>query len=153
MKSFKDYTVLLEGSTEAAKEMEYVLVDAVGGKSGKRSYPNLRPFALKRYPEKKNASILLAKEILRNAGINKRGGRMSKSATVSAEWLGNNKTPKTDIILADMKVSLKKGSSQIMSGGSDESMSTFEVAAEKAVKGKLSDIAKEVQKGIKSLML
>ena len=152
MKSFKDYTVLLEGSTEAAKEMEYVLVDAVGGKSGKRSYPNLRPFALKRYPEKKNASILLAKEILRNAGINKRGGRMSKSATVSAEWLGNNKTPKTDIILADMKVSLKKGSSQIMSGGSAESLSTFNVAAKKAIKGDLPKIAAQVQAGIEKLL-
>jgi hypothetical protein len=38
-----------------------------------------------------------------------------------------------------------------MSGGSDEAMSTFKVAAEKAVKGKLSDIAKEVQKGITEL--
>ena len=40
MKSFKQY-MLAEGSTEAAKEMEYVLVDAAGGDSGKTAYPNL----------------------------------------------------------------------------------------------------------------
>ena len=34
--------MLAEGSTEAAKEMEYVLVDAAGGDSGKTAYPNLR---------------------------------------------------------------------------------------------------------------
>ena len=152
MRSFKDYTVITEGSTEAAKEMEYVLVDAAGGRSGKKSYPNLRPYALKRYPEKKNASILLAQEILKNAGINKKGGRMSKSATVASGWLGTNKTPKTDIILSNMKVSLKKGSSQIMSGSSAESLSTFNVAAEKTIKGDLPKIAKQVQEGIEKLL-
>ena len=34
--------MLSEGSTEAAKEMEYVLVDAAGGDSGKTKYPNLK---------------------------------------------------------------------------------------------------------------
>ena len=41
MLRFKEYYDLVEGSTQAAKEMEYVLVDAAGGKSGKKSYPNL----------------------------------------------------------------------------------------------------------------
>ena len=38
---------LLEGSTEAAKEMEFVLVDAAGGSSGKKAYKNLEPYATK----------------------------------------------------------------------------------------------------------
>ena len=40
MHSFKTY--LAEGSTEAAKEMEFVLVDAAGGDSGQNGvYKNL----------------------------------------------------------------------------------------------------------------
>ena len=42
MLRFKEYLNIAEGSTAAAKEMEYVLVDAAGGKSGKKSYPNLK---------------------------------------------------------------------------------------------------------------
>ena len=37
---------LLEGSTEAAKEMEYVLVHAAGGKQ-ESEYKNLTPYAIK----------------------------------------------------------------------------------------------------------
>ena len=152
MRSFKQHMVITESSTKAAIEMEFALVDASKGTSGKTSYPSLRKYAIKKYPKSKKPSLDLASEILDKVNITKTGGRMSKSAKVNKDkWRGSNKTPKTDIIIDGKKISLKKGSSQIMSGGSDESMSTFEVAAEKALKGKLSDIAKEVQKGITEL--
>jgi hypothetical protein len=152
MRTFKQHMVIVENMTKAAIEMEFALVDAAKGNSGKTSYPALRKYAIIKYPKSKKPSLDLASEILDRVNIAKRGGRMSKSAEINkAQWTGNNKTPKTDIIIDGKKISLKKGSSQIMSGGSDESMSTFKVAAEKAVKGKLSDIAKEVQKGITEL--
>ena len=41
-----------------------------------------------------------------------------------------NKTPKTDVILGDKKISVKVGNSQLMSGGKEESMATFYAAME-----------------------
>ena len=158
--------VITEGAEAAAKEMEFALVGAAQG-TGKKEYPSLRPYALKKYPHPKGTKATakekksygpeavnkLATEILKNAGIKKlTGGKMTVSAKVNTKkWKGRNKTPKTDIVINKMKISLKTGSSQLMSGGSDESLSTFNVAAEKSVKGKLSDIAKEVQTGIENL--
>ena len=175
MRSFKQHMVITEGAEAAAKEMEFALVGAAKG-TGKKEYPSLRPYALKKYPHPKGTKATakekksygpeavnnLALEILDNAGIGVSrlvGGKMTVSATVNKTkspgleqgWKGSNKTPKTDIVIDGMKISLKTGSSQLMSGGSDESMSTFLVAADKSVKGKLSKIAKEVQAGITKL--
>jgi hypothetical protein len=41
-----------------------------------------------------------------------------------------NKTPKTDVILGDKKISVKVGPSQLMSGGKEESTATFYAAME-----------------------
>ena len=62
MKSFKQY-MLAEGSTEAAKEMEYVLVDAAGGDSGKTAYPNLEKVLKDKDP------LELGKEILTKVNL------------------------------------------------------------------------------------
>ena len=51
---------LLEGSTEAAKEMEYVLVHAAGGKQ-ESEYKNLTPYAIK-----KNGATKLMNPIIAN---------------------------------------------------------------------------------------
>ena len=94
--------MLSEGSTEAAKEMEYVLVDAAGGDSGKTSYPNLKKVLKDKEP------LDLGKEILNKVDLLDKGGetRMSESAPVNSKnwpddgtpmWTGGNKTPKTDI--------------------------------------------------------
>ena len=162
MKSFKDYAILIEGSTEAAIEMEFALVDAAKGTSGKKSYPNLRKYAVKRYPNSKKPSN---SEILDKVNIAKKGGSNRDIKLILLKkvveclrtvnkptWKGSNKTPKTDIIIDGKKISLKKGSSQIMSGGIDETMSTFEVAAKNSIQGDLTDIAKQVQSGISKLM-
>ena len=129
--------MLAEGSTEAAKEMEYVLVVAACGDSGKIAYPNLRKAISGKEIEE---PLELGKEILTKVKLLDKGGetRMSESADVNSKnwpddgtpmWTGGNKTPKTDIIIAGNKISLKKGSSQLMSGGIEESLSTFNVAA------------------------
>ena len=145
---------LNEGSTEAAKEMEYLLVHVSNGRipPAKKKFKNLKPYAIKngfKTPED------LGRKILKNAGLSGRSGSMVDAQEVNKPtWKGNNKTPKTDIIIDKNKISLKKGSSQLMSGGPAESGSTFEVAASK-VKGmqkKLDGLAKECEEGIANLM-
>jgi hypothetical protein len=56
----------------------------------------------------------------------------SSTLATNKGWIGSNKTPKTDMIYGNMKLSLKKvGDSQLMSAGKDETISTFEAAREK----------------------
>ena len=159
MLKFKEYIDLSEGSTAAAKEMEYVLVDAAGGNSGKTSYPNLKKVLKDKEPLELGKEILTKVELLGKKGEN----RMSISAPVNAKnwpddgtpmWTGKDNTPKTDIIIAGNFISLKKGSSQLMSGGMEESLSTFNAAVRKT-KGfdKFNDsLATEIEQGIKDLM-
>lgn len=47
-----------------------------------------------------------------------------------AKFGAKNKTPKTDVILGDKKISVKVGPSQLMSGGKSESLATFYAAME-----------------------
>ncbi len=166
MKTFKTFItdeLLNEGNTEAAKEMEYLLVDAGGGKSGKPSYKNLDKIVKK---EKKfKNSMELGKVILKKAKIKKgnlSNTRMSVASPINSGtwedgtpmWQGGNTTPKTDIIIAGNRISLKKGSSQLMSGGSAESLSTYEVAWRNTPEfsKKLNKLADEVEKGLEDLM-
>ena len=151
--------MLSEGSTEAAKEMEYVLVDAAGGDSGKTKYPNLKKVLKDKDPLELGTEILKKVNLLGKSGET----RMSVSAPVNSKkwpddgtpmWSGGNKTPKTDIIIAGKFISLKKGSSQLMSGGIEESISTFNVAARKT-KGfdKFNNaLALKIENGIQNLM-
>ena len=156
-----EQVILTEGSTEAAKEMEYVLVDAAGGLKHKKVYKHVRPYAIKalngKFAKSDTPSIDLGKLILKNARLPRNSGtnRMSKSAPVSSNWRGGNKTPKTDIIIASNKISLKKGSSQIMSGGTAESLSTFEAATNAmgtAFTGELATLADQIETGINNLL-
>jgi len=53
----------------------------------------------------------------------------SSRATLSKNWKGSNKTPKTDLLGGKHRISLKKaGGSQLMSAGKDEAISTVEAA-------------------------
>ena len=148
---------LYESSTDAAKEMEYVLVDAAGGDSGKKVYPKLEPFAQKNFG---GTSLDLGKHIIDGIGLTKAGGFMAATGTITKkkwpdetpQWTGGNKTPKTDIVLGDKKVSLKKGSSQLMSGGPDESKSTYRTAVENTTSFDLTNLATAVEDGIKNLL-
>ena len=161
MKTFKHF--ILEGNTEAAKEMEYVLVDAGGGKSGKKKYTSLDKIVKKNKQFK--TSLDLGKYILKQAKLKKgtvSNTRMSVASDINSGtfadgtpmWQGENKTPKTDIIISGKKISLKKGSSQLMSGGPAESLSTYEVAWRNSPKFKkdLDKLADQVEAGIKKLL-
>tara|TARA_Y100001973_G_C5154906_1_gene310171 strand:+ start:63 stop:1298 length:1236 start_codon:yes stop_codon:yes gene_type:complete len=147
---------LYEGSTEAAKEMEYVLVHAAGGKQ-ESEYKNL-----KKYTDKLgfDEPLDVGKKIIDGIGLTGKGGYMAASGKITSkkwsdgtpQWTGTNVTPKTDIVLGNKKVSLKKGSSQLMSGGPAESMSTFRAAVENTSSFDLTNLAKEVEDGIRNLL-
>ena len=150
----KIQSYLAEGSTEAAKEMEYLLVHVSRGRipAAKKKFTNLKPYAIKngfKTPED------LGKQILKNAGLSGTSGSMVDNQAVNKPtWKGDNTTPKTDIIIDRKKISLKKGSSQLMSGGPAESGSTFEAAASKVrgMQKQLDALAKECEEGIENLM-
>ena len=150
----KVQSFLTEGSTEAAKEMEYLLVHVAKGRipAAKKKFTNIKPYSKKngfKSPED------LGKQILKNAGLSGSSGSMVDNQSVNKPtWKGDNTTPKTDIIIDRKKISLKKGSSQLMSGGPAESGSTFEVAASKTkgMQRQLDSLAKECEDGIANLM-
>jgi len=167
--------LLTEGSTEAAKEAEFLLVHVAGGKlppkkkrllkPGKGFVGQITPFAKKNgfedIKDKRTKKVIssaaeqLGKKILQNAGLSGSSGSMVDNQPVNKPtWKGDNTTPKTDIIIDRKKISLKKGSSQLMTGGIDESMSTFEVAASKTpgMKRQLDALAQECQDGINNLL-
>jgi len=145
---------LTETATDAAKEMEYLLVHVAGGRipPAKKKFTKIKPYSTKfgfKTPED------LGKQILKNAGLSGKSGSMVDNQPVNKPtWKGDNTTPKTDIIIDRKKISLKKGSSQLMSGGPAESGSTFEVAAAntKGMQKKLDNLAKECEEGIANLM-
>ena len=99
---------LTEGSTEAAKEMEFLLVHVSKGRipPAKKKFKNLKPYATKngfKTPED------LGKQILKSAGLSGTSGSMVDNQPVNKPtWRGDNTTPKTDIIIDRKKISLKK---------------------------------------------
>jgi hypothetical protein len=152
MLSFKEHSALKldESFTKAAKDMENLLVDTANGVS--KRYSAIQPF-LKKGGFKTSKD--LGKKIFRNAGIRGTSGSMVGSQSVNKpKWRGDNKTPKTDIIVDRMKISLKTGDSQLMSGGSAEALSTYEAALDntKFIKKQIKKLANECEKGIKDLL-
>ena len=149
--TFKDKymgQILNENSTAAAKEMEYILVKVAGG-TVKSNFTNLKKYV--KEPFKTVEEI--GRKCLDNAGLKGTSGQMVDSQPVSAEWEGSNTTPKTDIKIDGKKISLKKGASQLMSGGPAESMSTFNTAAKASgLDRAMTDLATECQEGIKKLL-
>jgi hypothetical protein len=72
--------------------------------------------------------------------------------SLSKEWKGSNKTPKTDMYVGTTRISLKKaGGSQVMSAKRDEALSTFEAAIAyvgKKNSKKVKELIKTLQEGM-----
>ena len=76
-------------------------------------------------------AMVTAKAFKSQLGISELKQTGSSRATLSKNWKGSNKTPKTDLLGGKERISLKKaGGSQLMSAGKDESISTLEAAME-----------------------
>jgi hypothetical protein len=68
------------------------------------------------------------KDIFKLSDLDQLGGETRKT---NRDWDGINKTPKTDMIQGNTRISLKKdGGSQLMSAGKSETLSTFKAALE-----------------------
>ena len=67
------------------------------------------------------------KKLIKSKSLSQLG---SSTAALNSDWGGSNKTPKTDILgNSDERISLKKsGGSQLMSGGPEEALATFDAA-------------------------
>ena len=68
-----------------------------------------------------------------SGGSSAQGTGRGLNASLTPFWTSFgaiNKTPKTDVILGDKKISVKVGNSQLMSGGKAESIATFYAAME-----------------------
>ena len=79
--------------------------------------------------EYETQSMKLGKDFIDKLGVTELKQLGGSTANTNPEWKGSDKTPKTDIIGKDKKISLKKASgSQLMSAGQDEAISTFEAA-------------------------
>ena len=85
-------------------------------------------------PLLKKAGEEIAKDLLKSNKIPKKKsakqtGRASYDLTPEWKKTGaNNKTPKTDLLIGNSRISLKIGPAQLMSGGKAESLATFNAA-------------------------
>ena len=74
-------------------------------------------------------SMKLGKEFIEKIKVDELKQLGGGTAITNSNWRGTNKTPKTDIIGTNKKISLKKASGgQLMSAGTAEAISTFEAA-------------------------
>ena len=79
--------------------------------------------------EYEKQSMKLGQEFIDKIGVTELKQLGGSTAPSNPIWKGTDKTPKTDIIGVDKKISLKKASgSQLMSAGQAEAISTFEAA-------------------------
>ena len=123
MISFKQYSIH-EAQTTAAFEMEKVIVAAAGG-------PNYTP-------KDKRISPDVGKKIVNDLKLSGKGVMPANIYDVTGQWAqyfpnrkvpGATKTPKTDLIIGNKRISLKTGKgAQLMSGGKSEATATFYAA-------------------------
>lgn len=164
MEKFKSYVntkQLNEGVTDASTEIEYALVDQTGGKSGKTKVNLAAHLAADGKFTGDDRVSNYAKTILKNAKITGKG-KMSKNMPVNKgtyadgipKWQGTNTTPKTDIIIGAARISLKSGSSQLMSGSAEEALSTFDAATHNSPKmtADMEKLGEEIKTGILGLL-
>lgn len=146
MKSFREYS-LVEANTRAAFEMETSIVKAANNDTH-----------TSKLVKKESAKKVI--KFLNSKGV--RGeGKMPKSIypTNSKKWdvyfpgkrvSGATKTPKTDLMIGDTRISLKTGPAQLTSGGRGEASALFFNAIERSGK-KPSELAIDIKNGISKL--
>ena len=124
---FKQYNIH-EAQTTAAFEMEKVIVAAAGG-------PEFTPRDRRISPD-------VGKKIIKDLKLSGKGAMPANTYDVTGEWAqyfpggkvpGATKTPKTDFLIGNKRISLKTGTgAQLMSGGKSEATATFYAACKSA---------------------
>lgn len=149
MKSFKEFININEARSRG-EAMEEVIIAAINGK----------PISNNKYGIDAEAGQKVA-EFLKRNGVSGKGEVLGASTIeVTKEWSkfwdgkvpSATKTPKTDFIVGKDKISLKSGdSSQLMSGGKNESIATFYSALEKTKGSMLDEVANKLTSMIEDL--
>lgn len=121
-----EQVILMEGDTQAAYDMEKVIVSAAGGPK----------FVSKRIPN----STAVGEKIIKSLRLRGVGGFPSNSYAATTKWnkyfspaaKGSTLTPKTDLFVGRKRISLKTGPARLMSGTGSEATATFYTAAEQS---------------------
>lgn len=135
MKTFRDY--ITEGDTSSASDMESVIV---------RLWNNdkLNKKQLKYKDVGVNIVDYLRTLQIRD-GVAVWSGRSTEPITDDWKKYGaSNRTPKTDLIISDRRISLKMGPAQLMSGGREESYATFMASISKITGDHSHDVIDEL---------
>jgi len=145
MKPFKqfiseDIHFLKESDSEGSK-MELVIVSA---------WNNTEPPKATKISPKAGKNIV---KFLKQQGVTGTKAYKLKSMEVTDEWAefwkpynvtGGTKTPKTDIVIGNERISVKMGNAQLMSGGKREAKATFYAAVKNTPSVQSENLAKEI---------
>lgn len=139
LKTFKEYQCLREARSRG-EAMEEVIISAVNGAATGND----------KYGINAEAGLKVA-EFLKKNGITGKGQVLgADTIEVTKDWSkfwngsvpAGTKTPKTDFIVGNAKISLKSGdAAQLMSGGKNESVATFYAALEKTKGSMIKDVS------------
>ena len=144
LKGFKTY--IAEGGRSRGEEMEHVIVNAFNGKKYKTSA----------IPNSDKVGQKIVDYLLTQKGVSKsdKAEVLGASTVDTTEYWAQffeggvvppmTKTPKTDIQIGKLGISLKTGDAQLMSGGASESKATFYSAMEQNT-GRKNKIVKELE--------
>jgi len=150
MKNFNEFSELLSEGRSRGESMEEVIIAAVNGK----------PQGNAKHDIDKEAGVKVAK-FLAKKGFRGKGKVLgADNYPVSAEWAefwpgkvpGSTKTPKTDFTVGKARISLKSGSAaQLMSGGRNESIATFNAALNSTKSSIAPKVVKKIEKMLDGL--
>lgn len=95
------------------------------------------------WPTHGKAATAIGQAFIKEYKVNELRQLGGSTAATNKEWLGKDKTPKTDMIFGKTHISLKKkGGSQLMSAGPAEALSTFNAALATYSQSNTKDIHK-----------
>ena len=120
----------VSGSNPKGEDWESIIAVAVNKLQGKKwNQGDEWDRAQKFWGDWEEQGMKLGQEFINKLGVKKLEQLGASTLPISKEWKGTNKTPKTDLIDGNKKISLKKaGGSQLLSAGKFEAISTVESA-------------------------
>ena len=150
MHKFNEFSEMLSEGRSRGESMEEVIISAVNGK----------PVGNAKHDIDKEAGVKVAAFLKKN-GVRGKGVVLgADNYPVSAEWAsfwpgkvpGSTKTPKTDFTVGKARISLKSGSAaQLMSGGRNESIATFNAALTSTKSSIAPKVVKKIEKMLDGL--
>ena len=118
------------GANPKGEDWESIIAVAVNKLQGKKwNQGDEWDRAEKFWGDWENQGMKLGQDFIKKIKVKKLEQLGASTLPISKEWKGTNKTPKTDLIDGNKRISLKKaGGSQLLSAGKFEAISTVEAA-------------------------